>query len=44
MAGEGLPVQMATRVLGVSESGYYNARGRPPSARAIGTAQSSVDS
>ena len=24
MAGEGLPVQVATRVLGVSESGYCN--------------------
>jgi hypothetical protein len=25
MAGQGLPVQLATRVLGVSESGYYAA-------------------
>jgi hypothetical protein len=25
MASEGLPVQMATRVLGVAESGYYEA-------------------
>lgn len=35
MAGEGLPVQMATRVLAVSESGYYDALTRPPSARSI---------
>jgi hypothetical protein len=28
MASEGLPVQVATRVLGVSESGYYEWRGR----------------
>jgi len=35
MAGEGLPVQMATRVLEVSESGYYEALTRPPSARSI---------
>jgi putative transposase len=35
MAGEGLPVQRATRVLGVSESGYYAARTRPASARSI---------
>lgn len=35
MAGEGLPVQMATRVLGVAESGYYDALTRPPSARSI---------
>jgi putative transposase len=35
MAGEGLPVQLATRVLGVSESGYYASLIRPPSARAI---------
>jgi hypothetical protein len=34
MAGEGLPVQMATRVLGISEPGYYHSRGAPPSARA----------
>jgi putative transposase len=33
VAGEGLPVQLATRVLGVSESGYYDALTRPPSAR-----------
>jgi putative transposase len=33
IAAEGLPVQLATRVLGVSESGYYEWRGRAPSAR-----------
>ena len=35
MAGEGLPVQLACRVMGVSESGYYDALSRPPSVRAI---------
>jgi len=35
MAGEGLPVQVAVRVLGVSESGYYASLLRSPSARAI---------
>src|SRR5262249_9376036 len=34
-AAEGLPVQLASRVLGVSESGYYEWRGRAPSARAV---------
>jgi putative transposase len=35
IAAEGLPVQLATRVLEVSESGYYEWRGRAPSARAV---------
>ena len=35
IAAERLPVQLATRVLGVSESGYYEWRGRAPSARAV---------
>jgi transposase InsO family protein len=35
MAAEGLHVQMACRVLGVSESGYYARRGRAPSPRAL---------
>jgi hypothetical protein len=35
MAAEGLPVQLATRVLGMSESGYYAALSRAPSARAV---------
>ena len=35
IAAEGLPVQLATRVLGVAESGYYEWRGRVPSARAV---------
>jgi transposase InsO family protein len=33
MASHRLPVQLACRVLGVAESGYYKWRGRPPSAR-----------
>ena len=35
IAGEGLPVQTAVRVLGVSESGFYEWKRRPPSARSI---------
>jgi transposase InsO family protein len=35
MAAEGLPVQVAVRVLGVSESGYYAWRSRAPSSRSI---------
>jgi putative transposase len=35
MAAEGLPVQVACRVLGVSESGYHARRSRPPSARTL---------
>ena len=35
MAGEGLPVQAATRVLQVTDSGYSAWRGRGPSARAV---------
>jgi putative transposase len=35
MAGEALPVQLACRVLRVSESGYYDAVTRPPSVRSI---------
>ena len=35
MASEKLPVQMACRVLGVAESGYYEHRSRPTSARAV---------
>lgn len=35
MASEKLPVQLACRVLGVAESGYYERRTRPPSARSL---------
>jgi putative transposase len=35
MAGEGLPVEAATRVLDVTDSGYYAWRSRGPSARAV---------
>jgi putative transposase len=35
MVAEGLPAQLACRVLDVSESGYYSWRSRPPSPRTI---------
>jgi putative transposase len=35
MAGEGMSVQTATRVLNVSQSGYYAWRSRPPSSRSV---------
>jgi putative transposase len=35
MAGEGLPVQLASRVLRVSESGYYRWKRRPASPRSL---------
>ena len=35
MAGEGLPVEAATRVLDVTDSGSYAWRSRGPAARAV---------
>jgi hypothetical protein len=35
LASEKLPVQLACRVLGVAESGYYDWCSRPPSARSL---------
>lgn len=35
MAAEGIPVEVACRVVDVSVSGYYDWLSRPPSARAI---------
>ena len=35
MASAKLPAQLACRVLGVTESGYYGWRSRPPSARSL---------
>ncbi|WP_052711064.1 IS3 family transposase [Pseudofrankia sp. DC12] len=35
LAAEGVPVKQACLILGVSRSGFYDAKSRPPSARAI---------
>lgn len=35
MAGEELPVQLVCRVLGISESGYYDRKTRAPAQRTI---------
>jgi transposase InsO family protein len=39
LAGEGVPVRVACRVLGVSPSGFYEWRNRPPSPRQLADAE-----
>jgi putative transposase len=42
LAADGVPVAVACRVLRVSTSGYYEWRGRAPSARALADAELSA--